>query len=118
MERLFAAIDGKRTAEFLDFLAPEATFRFANAPPVRGRRAIGEAVDAFFDSIRSSRHQVEHIWHTGDAVICNGTVTYTRDDGSELTVPFADVFMMNGGRIADYLIYIDIGELYSRPPMG
>ena len=110
---LFAAVDGKNTAAFLKFLAPDAEFRFANAPPVFGHAAVGESVEAFFGAIGSSAHTLGRTWQDEDSAVCEGTVTYTRLDGSELTVPFANVFFMRGGLIARYLIFIDQGDLFT-----
>jgi len=39
-------------------------------------------------------------------------VTYTRHDGSVLTVPFANVFEMRGDKIAAYRIYVDNSLLF------
>jgi hypothetical protein len=38
-------------------------------------------------------------------------VTYTRRDGSLLTLPFANTFELRDGLIAIYRIYIDISAL-------
>ena len=48
---LFAAIDAQDGAAFVSYLTDDAVFRFGSAPPVRGRAAVQEAVEAFFASI-------------------------------------------------------------------
>jgi ketosteroid isomerase-like protein len=110
---LFAAVDGKNTSAFLKFLTPDAEFRFANAPAAFGHAAVGESVEGFFGAIGSSAHTLNRTWQDEDSAICEGTVTYTRLDGSELTVPFANVFYMRDGLIARYLIFIDQGDLFA-----
>lgn len=110
---LFAAIDAKDTERFLGYLAETARFRFGSAPAVEGRDAIRDAVDAFFASIASLEHSVAATATAGSTVFTEGDVTYTRHDGSMITLPFADVFEMQDGRIADYKIYMDIGPLYA-----
>jgi hypothetical protein len=47
-----------------------------------------------------------------DALVCHGTVTYTRHDSSTLTVPFANIFKVHGELIDEYLIFIDVSQLY------
>ena len=113
LDELFQKIDAKDTAGFLSFLTPDARFRFGNAALLRGRRAIGEAVDAFFASIAASQHQVLHTWSIDDAVICQGEVSYTRKDNSTLTLPFVNIFRIQGAQIDQYLIYVDVTPLYS-----
>lgn len=109
---LFAAIDAKDAKHFAHFLAPDAVFRFANQPPVRGVHAIRENVAAFFQSIHALHHEIEETFDHGEVVVCHGKVTYTRRDGSLLTVPFADIFKMHGELIREYLIFMDPSELY------
>ena len=36
-------------------------------------------------------------WNAAGAAACEGEVTYTRLDGSKVTVPFANVFVLKGG---------------------
>jgi hypothetical protein len=111
---LFRSIDAKDTRRFVGFLTEDGQFRFGNAPPALGRQAIASLLDGFFASIKSLSHDVAKTWTVPDHVICEGTVTYTRHDGSTLSVPFVDVFVMQGKLIKDYLIYIDASQLYAK----
>jgi ketosteroid isomerase-like protein len=110
---LFAVIDARDTAGFLDFLTPDAQFRFGNAPTIVGSDAIGVAVAGFFAAIASSRHQLLGTWNGTETAVCEGNVTYTRLDGAMVTVPFANVFELRGEKIAAYRIYIDNSPLFS-----
>lgn len=110
---LFAAIDAKDTEQFLEYLSESPRFRFGSAPAVEGRAAVREAVQAFFDSIAGLEHSLSASASVGTTLFTEGDVTYTRHDGSMITLPFADVFELRDGRIADYKIYMDIGPLYA-----
>jgi len=114
--RLFATIDAKDAAGFAAFLTPDGEFRFGNAPPVVGRAAIEAAVGGFFSAIGASRHRLVQTWQRPGAVACEGEVTYTRLDGSRLTVPFVNVFALRGAEIASYRIFIDNSPLFAPPP--
>jgi len=109
---LFAAIDRKDTTAFLGHLAEDAEFRFGNGPPAHGHAAIGAAVAGFFGAIGGSRHRLGRTWQDADSAVCEGEVTYTRLDGSTLTLPFVDVFHFRGERIGRYLIYMDVNPLF------
>ena len=111
---LFAAIDAQDAASFVSFLTEDAVFRFGSAPPVQGREQIRAAVDAFFATIAGCRHTISNSLRSGSTLVCEGEVTYTRHDGSEITIPFADIFEYEGDLIADYKIYIDIAPLYAQ----
>ena len=115
LDRLFAAIDAMDTDAFLGCLTPDASFRFGSGPEVAGHAAVGEAVSGFFATIAGLRHTLNRTIEDDDALVCLGDVTYTRHDGSEITLPFANVFALDGGVISDYRIYADIGPLYSDP---
>lgn len=110
---VFAAIDQQDAAGFAGFLTDDATFQFGSAPPVQGRSAIEEAVKGFFASIAGCRHKLRRSWTNSDSYVCEGTVCYQRLDGSEITLPFADVFDIRGELICGYRIYIDINPLFN-----
>jgi ketosteroid isomerase-like protein len=113
VRRLFAAVDAQDIETFLSFLRDDARFRFGNAPAVTGKDAIRAALAAFFASIRGLRHEIPHIWFPAETVICEGESTYTRTDGTTVTIPFVTVWRMRGDRIQDYRIYIDMQPLFA-----
>ncbi len=109
---LFEHVDAKDTRGWLEYLSNDARFCFANAPPVAGKSAIRDAVNAFFSTLSAVRHDIAEIWTLPGAVICRGEATYTRPDGSTLTIPFANVFKLDGhGLIREYLIFADTSKL-------
>ncbi len=113
--RLFTAIDARDADAFAGFITPDGEFRFGNSPPVVGRAAIRAAVAGFFAAIGGCRHRLQRFWTGHGTAVCEGEVTYTRLDGSTLTVPFVNVFELAGGRISSYRIYIDNGPLFNAP---
>ncbi len=108
---LFKSIDELNADAFLAFLTEDVTFRFGNLPAVHGKADVSAAVNGFFGSIKAMNHDLTGIWKVDDVVICQGTVNYTRQDSSTLSVPFANIFKMNGNLIREYLIYVDISQL-------
>ena len=111
-DSLFHAIDAKDLSGFLAHLTPDAEFRFANNPSAYGHEAIGAAVGGFFGAIGGSRHRFIRAWEDGGSAVCEGEVTYTRHDGSTLTVPFVNVFYLQGDKVRRYLILIDNSALF------
>ena len=110
---MFTAIDTKDGAAFVSYLTEDAVFRFGSAPPVRGRDAIQAAVEGFFETIAACSHDISNTLRQDDTLACEGVVTYTRHDGSEIALPFTDIFEYEGSLIAHYKIYIDIGPLFA-----
>lgn len=112
-DALFAAIDAKDAQRFAEFLTEDGEFVFGSSPPVKGRAAVAEAVSGFFASIAGLSHNVEKLWDVPGSRVVEGTVRYTRHNGSEVELPFADIFDLEGELIASYKIYMDIAPLYA-----
>ena len=110
---MFDAIDTKDTEAFVGYLTDNALFRFGSAPAVHGRESIRAAVDGFFESIAGSTHTIHNTLCEGATRVVEGEVTYTRRDGSRVTLPFTDVFEYDDGLISHYKIYIDIAPLFA-----
>jgi ketosteroid isomerase-like protein len=114
-ERVLAVVDAGDANDFVQLLAPDARFRFGNAPAIVGHEAIQAAVAAFFAAIASSRHRLIGTWSGAGTAVCEGEVTYTRHDGSEVSVPFVNIFELRADKIGAYRIYIDNSSLFGGP---
>ena len=79
---------------------------------IRDFKASGFRIGIGLEQIEEIAHQVDQVWQVEDDIVCHGRVTYTRHDASELTVPFANVFQLDSGRIRDYLIFVDNSRLF------
>ena len=112
-EKLFATIDAMDTESFLSFMREDGTFRFGSSPPVTGHTAIRAAVENFFASFAALKHDLQRQIADDNVVVCEGEVTYTRHDGSNITLPFANIFEIDGGLISLYRVYIDVGPLFA-----
>lgn len=105
--KLFASIDGKRIWEFLEFLTPDARFRFGSAPPAEGQQAVVQALEQFFARVPALSHRVFDLWETPGHLICRGEVSYELRDGESVRIPFCNVFTMRAEKVACYDIYLD-----------
>ncbi|MEJ2705538.1 MAG: nuclear transport factor 2 family protein [Sedimentisphaerales bacterium] len=112
LQPLFDSVDRHDVEAFLAFLSEDATFRFGNAEPVKGKSAIRDVLQGFFSSIKGLHHDVRDAWDAGDALICHGIASYTRHDSSTLAIPFAVILKMKGDLIGEYLIFLDASQLY------
>ena len=113
MKALFQAIDRKDTEGFVSFLTDDAEFVYANIEPVYGKDDIRKFVDQFFSSIKGLSHEILTQTVEQDRIVVEGTVTYIRNDGSTLQIPFADVFELEGRKIKSYRIYLDSSDLFT-----
>lgn len=113
LDDLFESIDEKNVERFLRFLTDDATFRIGSAPQVQGPDEIRSAVGEFFSTIAGCKHTLTNILADNGMLVCEGEVTYTRHDESEITLPFVNVFEFAGELISHYRIYADAGPLYA-----
>mgnify|MGYP006303551967 FL=1 len=110
---LFNSIDRMDANEFASYLNEDAWLRFANLPTVQGKENIKDFIDNFFKSIGGIRHDGLEIWQLPDVTFVNGKVTYTRKNGTDLSVYFSNTFKMKDGKLNEYLIHVDNSLLYS-----
>lgn len=113
-DKLFAAIDRQDMPAFLSCIAEGASFRFGSAPAVVGHAAIGDAVTGFFATIKGLKHLLNKTIADATTLVCEGEVSYTRHDGTQIVLPFINVFEFDDKLISDYRIYIDIAPLYAQ----
>lgn len=113
MSGLFQAIDRRDAEAFAGYLTADARFVFGNAPAVCGRTEIAAAVGGFFAAIAGISHALDQVWVVDGTAICRGTATYSRHDGSEITLPFANIMGLAEGLIRDYRIYADTSPLFA-----
>ena len=108
---VFDAIDSGNVDAVVEFMSEDVLFRHGNQDPLHGKEAVREALGGLFESIEGISHELSGVLVEGDSVVVYGEVTYTRQDGSTLTVPVADVWSMAGSKIKEYLIFVDNTEL-------
>jgi ketosteroid isomerase-like protein len=104
---MFQAVDAGDADAFVSYLTEDAVFRYGSQEAVRGRAAIRAHVAGFFETVRGLRHRVTDSWAGEGSVVCEGEVTYSGHDGSEVTLPFVNVLRLEGEQIREYLVYVD-----------
>jgi len=110
---MFAAVDAADFDKFVSYLTPDVTFRFANAAPLSGRKAVKESLVEFFENFVKLRHDINDIWITDGVAICEQCVTYSKHDGHDVAMPCVNVLKLKGDEIYEYLIYIDLAPLFA-----
>lgn len=102
--------------EYASYFTEDASFRFGNAEPILGRQAIRDAMVVFFSTIKGLRHEVigvwEGKWERGTVFSVENEVVYTRKDDSTVRLPATSTLRMEGDRIQDWRIFMDISPVY------
>lgn len=118
VREMFGAVDRADIDGFVTYLTPDVTFRFANAQPNIGRGAVRSSLLKFFNNFRTLRHDINEMWVNDNVVICEQTVTYTRNDATRVSMPCVNILKFQGREIGEYLIYIDLAPLFARDGSG
>jgi hypothetical protein len=111
---VFDAVDAKDSARFASFFADGGRITFGNAPALIGRASILAGTEQFLGTITALRHRIVHEWVTGRDTTLELSVTYTRLDGHDVTVPAAVIWTVDDdGLFADYRVFFDLTPVYA-----
>ena len=103
----------KSPDEFASYFTEDAFYRFSNTPPLIGRQKIRDSSVYFRQKVKAVSHEIKSMWEMGDTVICEMDVTYTRNDGTVLTIPCTDIIRMEGELFRELQIYMDISPVFA-----
>lgn len=113
-EGLFGAVDSAAAIGAAENFTDDGVLVFANYPPMVGRTAITQFTMLLFQLAADVQHFIDDFWQVGErAAFTRGRVTFTRSDGSQLTVPFATVSLFNEDRslLIHHQVYVDASML-------
>ena len=113
VEEMFKRVDAMDVDGYLRCLTDDVNFQFGSAPEARGKAAVRDVLVPFYASIAGLKHTLTGFWESGDTAIVRLEVEYSRNNGSKVTLPCANIFQYRDGLIADYRIYMDISPVYA-----
>jgi hypothetical protein len=111
---LFEDIDSMDPDRYARHLSDDVIMRFGNGEPVLGRVAVRDAWAGFCADLHGVSHDLIERWDAGTATIVEARVTYTRTDGTTVTVPVVTIYRSDGDLIDDYRIFIDLAPLFDK----
>ena len=112
-DKMLAHMDALDARGFASSFTEGGILRLANNEPVVGRDRIENDMAGFCSAIGGLRHDFQNCWALEDRAFANGLVTYLRKDGSTLTVPWATIARFEGGKLAEYDVYVDSSKLFN-----
>lgn len=111
MEDLYVVVDSMDAAGFAAKFTSEGRLDFGNADTVKGPQEIEKMIERVFAKLGGVKHEVVGLWRVDDVIFCDLRVTYTRKDGSSVTLPAATLSVMDGDQFASYRVYVDMAPL-------
>jgi len=105
--------DGLDAAGWAALFEDAAPFTMGNNPAMVGPAEIEAGLEGFFGGIGGMHHDFTNRVTVGNTEFVEAKVTYTRLDGSTVTVPGAAIIELNGSKIAAARSYVDIMPLFA-----
>ena len=117
VRRVFDLLDSFDVEAFGELLTDEVEVRFGNGPSMIGRPAVAEGQVGFFGAFKEMKHTLnpQSLWAKPGSFVIEGTATYTRHDDSSVSIPVADVFWLEGGKISKLFVFFDVAPLFALP---
>jgi limonene-1,2-epoxide hydrolase len=115
IRRLIKLFEAMNVDEAIKMFTEDCSYRFGNYPAARGREGVRQsATSTHLTAIKGVAFDIKGIWESGDVLVCEMEINYTKTDDSILTLPCTDVFRMEGNLIKDMRIYMDPSPLYAK----
>jgi SnoaL-like domain len=112
---LLEYVDRESAIGFASHFVEDGIFTWGNFPTLTGRTAITEFTQGFFSAVESVEHRLNsyHLWGEDLYATTTGTVTFTKLNGTTVTVPFATGanFDPDGSKMTNYTVYLDPSPL-------
>lgn len=103
----FRDVDTFDPEQVVKHYAEDGSFRFGNQPPVQGKDAIREMLRQFYGSIRDMKHRNTGLWLGDNSAVFEAEVTFTRNDGSSVTIPASSIIRREGDLVTDFRMIMD-----------
>ncbi len=110
----FRDVDAFQIEKLEPWFADDIDLRFSNNPVINDKQTALQALGGFYSTISGLSHKALAVIGSGDEVVQNSIVTYTRADGGLVPLPVSSYVRRNAeGKLNRLWIYIDINPLYA-----
>ena len=109
----FASVDKLNVDNIIANFVEDGRFRFGNAEPAVGKEAIRDALAEFFSAINAMHHENVGLWLGDNSAVFEAQVTYTRRDGTTVTLPCASILHFRDNFIYDFRMLIDAAPVFA-----
>jgi ketosteroid isomerase-like protein len=109
----FATVDKLNVDNIIANFAEDGQFRFGNAQPAVGKEAIRNALIEFFSAINAMYHENIGLWLGDNNNVFEAEVTYTRQDGTTVTLPCVSIFRFRDNLIYDFRKVMDAAPVFA-----
>lgn len=92
----------------LDLCADDIVwYSHVGSPPLVGKAAMRGVLERLVTQMQEVRWRIFHYAENGDIVFTEGVDDFTAPDGKKVAIPYAGVFRIRDGKIAEWRDYFD-----------
>lgn len=113
IEEYFTIVDATDLDAFIELHTDDAVVNINDNPPAVGKDAIRETIGGFWSVIGGLSHNIVNRYEDGDTTILESEVTYTRQDGQQVTINTASVLHRNGDKVDRLAFYNDPSPIFA-----
>jgi ketosteroid isomerase-like protein len=116
---MFDALDCGDIEQMVQYMTDDVVTAFGNFPELDGKAAFHTMFRDVARSVSGVRHEIHDLWHVeqdGGVLVARMTVTYTRHDGSAISLPCCNIFRMRANLVSRYSVYMDISPVLMPHP--
>lgn len=113
VKNYFATVDKLNVDDIIANFVEDGQFRFGNAQPAVGKEAIQDALGEFFSAIKAMHHENVGLWLGDNSAVFEAEVTYTRQDGTTVTLPCASILRFRDNFICDFRMIMDAAPVFA-----
>lgn len=120
VRRMFAAVENNDVDKTVSFFTHDAFYKVSNNEPVYGHEGIRNLAGPVMQMFRKVTHEIKAMWElSGDTVVCEMQVVYTRNDGKVFQLPCCDVIKFEDNNLIRSLqAYLDLNPLFAPDEEG
>ena len=112
-EEFYALVDRMDPDAVGSRCTDDTVFVLGNREPSVGRQALIDGLRGFWSTIAGMHHEFERVLEDGDTVALEALVSYTRVDGSSVSIPSTTWLRKEGDLVAEQRVYVDIAPLHT-----
>jgi ketosteroid isomerase-like protein len=113
IEEYFTIVDATDLDAFIELHTDDAVVNINDNPPAVGKDAIRETIGGFWSMIGGLSHNIVSRYEDGDTTILESEVTYTRQDGQQVTINTASVLHRTGDKVDRLAFYNDPSPIFA-----
>ena len=107
----FAMVDHLDPEETVNWYTEDASFRFANQSPARGKEGIANALAQFYKLIRSMHHQKTGCWADTSSGAWEAIAHFETNDGRKVSLPAVSTLRVRDGLICEFRFVMDASPI-------